>query len=409
MEKFAHFATDALHVGQEPDQWAHHEIVPPICLATTFKQPAPAQPKTFDYARGGNATRFCLEQCIASLEAAKYCKTFASGLAAISAITAILKPGDAILALSDMYGGTMRFFNQVLGKVGIKYIMADFVGKNVEEYLTPDVKMIWIESPTNPLLRIVDIKEVCAIAKKTEGLLTVVDNTFMSPYFQRPLALGASMTVHSVTKYINGHSDVIMGCVCTDSKEIFEHLNFQQLAVGAVPSPFDCYLVNRGIKTLHLRMRAHEENGFEVARFLEKHPLVESVIFPGLSSHPQHELHVKQTTGTSGMVSFYIRGSKTEAVTFLKSLKVSNNIKELYIIVKQSRFLRLLSRSEDTKVWRNTRKALMTHASVPEKIREQLGITDNLIRLSVGLEDPEDLKADLDNALKATQCFPNGI
>ncbi|KFD62402.1 hypothetical protein M514_00895 [Trichuris suis] len=319
-------------------------------------------------------------------------KTFASGLAAISAITAILRPGEAILALTDMYGGTMRFFNQVLGKVGIKCIMVDLIGKNIEEYLTPDVKMIWIESPTNPLLRIVDIEEVCTTARKTEGLLTVVDNTFMSPYFQRPLALGATMTVHSVTKYINGHSDVIMGCVCTNSKEIFDHLNFQQLAVGAVPSPFDCYLVNRGIKTLHLRMRAHEENGFEVARFLEKHPLVESVIFPGLPSHPQHELHVKQTTGTSGMVSFYIRGGQTEAVTFLKSLKI-------FALAESLGGYESLAEHP----------ALMTHASVPEKIRKQLGITDNLIRLSVGLEDPEDLKADLDNALKATQRFPNGI
>uniref|UniRef100_A0A5S6QDV4 cystathionine gamma-lyase n=1 Tax=Trichuris muris TaxID=70415 RepID=A0A5S6QDV4_TRIMR len=392
MEKFPHFATDALHVGQDPNQWAHHEIVPPICLATTFKQPAPAEPKTFDYSRAGNATRACLEQCIASLEAAKYCRTFASGLAAISAITAMLKPGDVILSSTDMYGGTMRFFNKVLAKVGIKCIMVDLVEKNIEECITPDVKMILIESPTNPLLRIVDIEKVCAVANKRNGLLTVVDNTFMSPYFQRPLSLGATMTVHSVTKYINGHSDVIMGCVCTNSKEVYEHLNFYQLAVGAVPSPFDCYLVNRGIKTLHLRMRAHEENGFEVARFLEKHPLVESVIFPGLPSHPQHELHVKQTTGTSGMVSFYLRGGKNESVAFLKNLKI-------FALAESLGGYESLAEHP----------AMMTHASVPEEIREQLGITDNLIRLSVGLEDAEDLKADLDNALNAAQRFPNGV
>ncbi|KRY38432.1 putative cystathionine gamma-lyase 2 [Trichinella spiralis] len=387
MSTFSHFATDALHVGQEPEQWAHHEVVPPICLATTFKQPAPGEPKSFDYSRAGNATRVSLELCIASLEAAKHCSTYSSGLAASAAVVSLLTVGDTVLACNDMYGGTVRFLNRIVSRAGIKCVRAilsaENIGKFIEEH---GIKLVWIESPSNPLLRITDIAAVCSEVKKFPGVYTVVDNTFMSPYFQRPLDLGADMVIHSITKYINGHSDVVMGCVCTNDKQIAEHLEFQQLAVGAVPSAFDCFLVNRGIKTLHIRMQRHYENGLAVAKFLEKHPLVTKVLYPALPSHPEYEIHQKQTKGMSGMVSFYIKGDLEASKTFLKSLQI-------FALAESLGGYESLAEHP----------ALMTHASVSKESRDELGISDNLLRLSVGLEDIEDLIADLDQALQASQ------
>ncbi|KRX27290.1 putative cystathionine gamma-lyase 2, partial [Trichinella nelsoni] len=397
MSTFSHFATDALHVGQEPEQWAHHEVVPPICLATTFKQPAPGEPKSFDYSRAGNATRVSLELCIASLEAAKHCKkvyihvfsgsTYSSGLAASAAVVSLLTVGDTVLACNDMYGGTVRFLNRIVSRAGIKCVRAilsaENIGKFIEEH---GIKLVWIESPSNPLLRITDIAAVCSEVKKFPGVYTVVDNTFMSPYFQRPLDLGADMVIHSITKYINGHSDVVMGCVCTNDKQIAEHLEFQQLAVGAVPSAFDCFLVNRGIKTLHIRMQRHYENGLAVAKFLEKHPLVTKVLYPALPSHPEYEIHQKQTKGMSGMVSFYIKGDLEASKTFLKSLQI-------FALAESLGGYESLAEHP----------ALMTHASVSKESRDELGISDNLLRLSVGLEDIEDLIADLEQALQASQ------
>ncbi|TMS35124.1 hypothetical protein L596_002587 [Steinernema carpocapsae] len=382
-QSFPGIGTLAIHVGQEPEQWDMNQVVPPISLSTTYK---PAEPKGHDYSRAGNPTRDVLEKNLGALEGAKRARVFGSGLAACSAVITYLNIGDHVVCSDDVYGGTQRLFRRVFApKNGLEFSSVDLT--NLEEFkkvLKPSTKLVWLESPSNPLLKVVDIQAVADAAREyNKDILVVVDNTFMSPVFQRPLSLGADIVLHSITKYINGHSDVVMGCVVTKNKEVDEHLFFQQLAVGAVPSAFDCYLVNRGVKTLHLRMRAHMENALAVAMFLESHSLVENVIYPELPSHPQHAIHKKQTKGMSGMVSFYLKGGLTESRKFLTSLKV-------FVLAESLGGYESLAELP----------SVMTHASVPADERAKLGITDNLIRLSVGCEDKEDIIADLDQALK---------
>uniref|UniRef100_A0A915EVX9 cystathionine gamma-lyase n=1 Tax=Ditylenchus dipsaci TaxID=166011 RepID=A0A915EVX9_9BILA len=384
---FAGFGTSAIHVGQEPEKWDMNQVVPPISVSTTYKQDRPGEPKGHDYTRGGNPTRDVLEEVLASLENALFCKTFSSGLGATMSLSNIVKTGEHIICSDDVYGGTQRFFRKVaVQQHGLQVDFVDLTNlKLLSSALKPNTKMVWFESPSNPCLKVVDIQAVVEIAKAfNKDIIVVVDNTFMTPYFQRPLALGADAVLHSLTKYINGHTDVIMGAVITNNRTIHEHLYFTQLAVGAVPSPFDSFLVNRGIKTLHLRMKCHFENGLAVAKYLEANPRVEKVLYPELPSHPQHHVHKKQSKGMSGMLSFYIKGGLEESRTFLASLKV-------FLLAESLGGLDSLAELP----------SLMTHASVPEADRAVLGITDNLIRLSVGCEDKVDLINDLEQALQA--------
>jgi cystathionine gamma-lyase len=390
---FEGFGTTAIHVGQEPEKWDMNQVVPPISLSTTYKQDRPGEPKAHDYSRAGNPSRDVLQENLAALEDGLYCRTFSSGLAASMSLANILKSGDHIICSDDVYGGTQRYFRKVsVPNHGMELSFADMTDvENVKKLLKPNTKMVWCETPSNPLLKVVDVAAIAEVVKAyNKNIWIIVDNTFMSPYFQRPLGLGADAVVHSITKYINGHSDVVMGAVITSNKELDSHLFFMQLAVGAVPSPFDCFLVNRGIKTLHLRMRTHMDNALAVAHWLEANPLVERVLYPELESHPQHAIHKKQSKGMSGMVSFYLRGGLEESRTFLSSLKV-------FILAESLGGYESLAELP----------SVMTHASVPAEDRAILGITDNLIRLSVGCEEKEDLIKDLDNALKA--AIPNGV
>jgi len=319
---------------------------------------------------------------LASLENGKFGLTFASGLAATAAVLSLLKPGDNVVAMDDLYGGTYRLFEKIYSPLGISFTYAD--GTNFVEFekaVKPETKLIWIETPTNPLLKIADIKSISAIAKNNNVLLAV-DNTFASPYFQQPLDLGADIVVHSTTKYIGGHSDVIGGAVILNNTDLYEQIKFYQNAAGAVPGPFDSWLTLRGLKTLAVRMKEHEKNALAVGTFLSIHPQVLSVNYPGLASHPQHELAKKQMKGFGGMVSFKIKGGFEEANDFMKNLKVFSLAESLGGVESLVCY-----------------PPSMTHASVPKEERERRGITDNLIRLSIGIEDIEDLLNDLQNAL----------
>jgi len=385
---YPHFATKLLHAGQEPEKWNSRAVVPPISMATTFKQDSPGVHKGYEYSRSGNPTRQCFEEAVASMEGGKYGLAFASGLGASTIMMMSLKAGDHVICMDDVYGGTNRLFSKVITKQGINFDFVDLRDVDLmEKHIKPGVtKMIWIETPTNPTMKIVDIEAVSTRAHKYEDVTVLVDNTFMSPYFQRPLMWGADIVLHSVTKYINGHSDSVMGVVVCNDEEKYELLKYLQNAAGIVPSPFDCYLANRGAKTLHVRMERHQKNAMAVAKFLEAHEMVTRVIYPGLASHPQHELIKKQCHGYSGMISFDIKGNLESAKTFLKSLKI------FYLAESLGGFESLIEHP-----------AIMTHASVDPEDRVKLGISDTFIRLSVGLEDAIDLIEDLDNALKAAQ------
>ncbi|XP_055942977.1 cystathionine gamma-lyase-like [Argiope bruennichi] len=381
------FATRAIHDGQDPQKWSHKAVIPPISLATTFQQHAPAEHSGFEYSRSGNPTRQCLEESLASLENAKYALCFASGLAATLSTTYLLKTGDHIICFDDLYGGTNRLFRTCAANMGIETSFVDMRDlKNVENAIKPNTRMVWIETPTNPTMKMVDLDGVSKILKNHPEIVYVVDNTFMSPFFQKPLDHGAHIVIHSLSKYINGHSDVVMGALATSDEELYKKMKYYQNSLGTVPSPFDCFLVNRGLKTLHLRMERHMQNGQKVAEFLEQHKAVERVLYPGLKSYPQYELAQRQCTGTSGMVSFYIKGGLTEAQKFIKSLKV-------FLLAESLGSVESLAEIP----------SLMTHASVPSDQREKLGISDNLIRLSVGVESINDLIADLDQALAVAQ------
>lgn len=378
------FATKAIHVGQDADQWKSRAVVPPISMSTTFKQFGPAQHAGFEYGRSGNPTRDVLERCLASLDNGKYGLTFSSGLGVTTTVITMLSAGDHIVAGDDLYGGTNRLLRNVAMKMNIEVDFVDCTDlAKVEAAVKPNTKLFWIETPTNPLLKVIDIEAVSEVAHKFPGVVVVVDNTFLSAYLQRPLDLGADVVMYSLTKYMNGHSDVIMGAAIMNDEALYTKLKFLQNAAGIVPSPFDCYLVNRSLKTLALRMERHKSNSLAIAKYLEKHPKVERVLHPGLPSHPQHELAKKQTFGHSGIMSFYIKGGMKESTVFLQSL-------EVFTLAESLGGYESLAEVP----------SVMTHASVPAEQRAVLGITDNLIRLSVGLEDADDLIVDLKQALE---------
>jgi cystathionine gamma-lyase len=378
-----HFSTRAIHVGQEADT-ATGATITPIYQTSTYTQEGLGGHKGFEYSRTGNPTRAALEACLASLENAEFGLAFGSGMAATSAVLSLLRPGDHIVSGDDLYGGTYRIFERVLRPMGISIAYVPARDTNAyQEAIRPETRMIWIETPTNPLLSLVDISAVAAVAAR-QGARLVVDNTFATPYLQRPLDLGAHIVVHSTTKYINGHSDVIGGAVLTSDEPAYTDIKFYQNAAGGVPSPFDSWLVLRGVKTLAVRMQKHCENALLVAEFLSKHPLVHRVYYPGLPAHPDHELAGRQMSGFGGMVSFAFDGTLADVDTFARSLRVFSLAESLGGVESLC-----------------CHPTSMTHGSIPKEERERRGITDTLLRLSVGIEDHADLIADLDHALAA--------
>lgn len=374
------FATDAIHVGQEPDP-STGAIIVPIYQTSTFVQSELGKHKGYEYARTGNPTRAALERNLACLERGRFAFAFASGMAAINAVMTLFKSGDHIIAGHNMYGGTYRLFERVLKDFGLQFSYANTSYlEQVRGALRPNTRMLFIETPTNPVMEITDIAAVARLAHE-HGVLLAVDNTFMSPYFQQPLELGADIVVHSTTKYLNGHSDGVGGAAILNDQPLAERLKFLQNAAGAVLGPFDSWLVLRGVKTLAVRMRQHNDNGLKIAKFLSQHPKVQRVHYPGLPSHPQHELAKKQMSGFGGMLSFET-GSLEKAKTVLKSVRLCSLAESLGGV--------------ETLI---SHPASMTHASVPAEDRARIGITDGLVRISAGIEDVEDLIADLEQAL----------
>jgi cystathionine beta-lyase/cystathionine gamma-synthase len=371
------FETEAVHHAQEPDE-VTGAVIPPIYATSTYAQIEPGILRQgFDYSRADNPTRRRLEQALATLEGARYGAAFASGVAATSALLTLLEPGDHVLAIDDTYGGTYRLFERVYRKYSIDFTYADLSDlKNVK--LRERTKFIWLETPTNPLMKVCDI---AGVAKRKRDALLVVDNTFASPYLQRPLERGADVVLHSMTKYLGGHSDIIGGALVLNDKDLYERLKFIQLSVGAVPSPFDCWLVHRGLKTLALRMRAHSENGLAIARTLAEHRKVRRVYYPGLEDHPNHQVAARQMSAFSGMLSFELDGDVKRFMKGLKLFTLAESLGGIESLVNHP--------------------AVMTHASIPREERLRRGISDDLIRLSVGIEHPDDLIADLIGALKA--------
>ncbi|MGH2516449.1 MAG: cystathionine gamma-synthase [Ktedonobacterales bacterium] len=375
------FATRAIHAGQPADPTTGATI-PPIYQTSTYTQAGLGDHRGFEYSRTGNPTRAALEACLAALENARFGLAFGSGMAASSAVLSMLRPGDHVLAGDDLYGGSYRLFERVLRPMGITcdYVSARDIAA-YEAALRPETKMIWAETPTNPLLSLVDI---AALARLTQarGITLVVDNTFASPALQRPLDLGADIVVHSTTKYLNGHSDVIGGAVLTSNERMYADMKFYQNAAGGVPSPFDSWLVLRGVKTLAVRMRQHNENAQRVADYLSGHPLVRTVYYPGLASHPDHALAQRQMSGFGGMVSFDFQGTREDVDAFVRRLRV-------FALAESLGGVESLC----------CHPASMTHGSIPAAERERRGVTETLLRLSVGIEDADDLLADLDQAL----------
>lgn len=375
------FETKAIHVGQSPDP-ATGAVVVPVHLTSTFAQESPGKHKGYDYSRSLNPTRKALEECAASLENAKFGLAFASGMAATNNVLNLLKAGDHIVCTDDVYGGTYRILEKVYKNYGIECTFVDTTQlQAIETAVRKSTRMLWLESPSNPLLKLVDLEGAAKIARAV-GIVSVVDNTFATPYFQLPLELGIDMVVHSSTKYLGGHSDVVGGLVATSDEEHYARLKFCQNAVGGVPGPLDAWLVLRGIKTLAVRMREHFKNALAVAKFLESHPRVSRVIYPWLPSHSQHALAKRQMSGMSGMLSFEVKGGLDAARKFLERVKVFTLAESLGGVES------LIEHP-----------GIMTHASVPPDVRALRGITDSLIRLSVGIENVEDLLEDLESAL----------
>ncbi|PQA53016.1 cystathionine gamma-synthase [Siphonobacter curvatus] len=378
------FATKAIHAGVEPDP-STGAIMTPIYQTSTYVQQAPGVHKGYEYSRTHNPTRTALQNALAALENAQHGICYASGLAATDALLKLFKPGDEIVATNDLYGGTYRIFVRVFEDFGLKFKFIDLSDPAaVETAFTEQTKMLWLETPTNPLLRILDIRSLAAQAR-SRGILTVVDNTFASPYLQNPLDLGADIVMHSVTKYLGGHSDTVMGALMLNDDELAARLRFIQNACGAVPGPQDCFLVLRGIKTLHIRMKQHCENARQVAEFLNNHPKVGKVYYPGLATHPGHALAAEQMRDFGGMLSFELKGDDyEEAVRVMSSFKVFSLGESLGGVESLC-----------------THPASMTHASIPKSEREKSGLKDTLIRLSVGIEDVEDLIEDLTQAIES--------
>ena len=377
------FSTRAIHAGQDPDP-VTGSVTVPVYLTSTYQQPGPGKEGKYVYSRTANPTRTALEECLASLEAGRHGLAFSSGMAATTTILLSLKQGDHVIAGDDIYGGTYRLFEQVLRNHGLQFTYVNPENPdNVEKAIRKNTQLVWIETPTNPLMRIVDIRQISKISKKAHALL-VVDNTFMSPYLQNPLEHGADIVVHSTTKYLGGHSDLIGGATITKNDDVQSRLKYLQNAVGAIPGPLDCYLVLRGIKTLAVRMDRHNENTRTVSEFLAKQPKVEKVNYPGLPNHPQRGIIKRQMRGNGGMLSFQLKGGFNQCKKLLESLRIFTVAESLGGVES------LIEHP-----------ASMTHASVPRERRLKLGISDNLIRVSVGIEDAEDLVQDLNRGFKA--------
>jgi cystathionine gamma-lyase len=385
VKKHRGFGTKAIHSGQEPDPISGGVSVA-INLSTTYAQKFPGEPfGHFDYARCGHPTREAFEKALAAVEHGKYGMAFSSGCATTTTIIQTFTvSGDHVVACDDVYGGTQRYMRQISQeRNGVEYTFVDMTDvKKVEEAVKSNTKLIWIETPTNPTLKVCDIEAICKFAK-SKGIITVVDNTFPSPYLQSPLLLGADISVNSVTKYIGGHSDVVMGVLVTNDLAMRDKLFFTSKTVGGTPGPFDCYLALRGLKTLKVRMEAHCKSAQIIAEYLEKHPQVEKIVYPGLPSHPQHEVAKKQMRGFGGMITFFLKGGIEESRKFLAAMKTMTLAESLGGVESLIEC-----------------PAVMTHFSVPPEIRKQLGISDNLIRVSVGLEDVEDLVHDLKQAFE---------
>lgn len=386
MADSTHLETLAIHAGQSPDPTSG-AVMTPIVLASTFAQDGPGKHKGFEYARTGNPTRNTLERCLAALEGADHGVCFSSGCAAMTTLLHTLRPGDHIVASDDVYGGSFRILDKVFRPLGIETTQVDMTDvAAVEAAMTPATKMLWVETPTNPMLKLIDIAAVAAVGK-AGGATVVVDNTFATPMLQRPLSLGADVVMHSTTKYLNGHSDVVGGVVMTSDAALAERLRFLQNAIGAIPGPFDCYLVLRGLKTLPVRMERHCKSAASIAAWLEAQPGVERVIYPGLASHPQKALADRQMAAPGGMISFVVAGGLPAASALLATVKV-------FVCAESLGGVESLIEHP----------AIMTHGSVPPEARAALGIDDGLIRISVGLEAEADLKADLEAALAAARA-----
>ena len=378
------FGTKAIHAGQEPDPTTG-AIMTPIYQTSTYVQESPGVHKGYAYARGKNPTRVALERCLAELENAKHGLCFSSGMGAADAIIKLLVPGDEVIATDDLYGGSYRMFTKVFAKYGIVFHFVDMHDFDaLERTVNAKTKMLWVETPTNPMMKIIDIERCVEFAKK-HNLISVIDNTFASPYLQNPLDMNADIVMHSATKYLNGHSDVVMGALCTNDDNLYEQLAFIANSCGASPGPQDSFLVLRGLKTLHVRMERHCANGVVVANFLANHPKVEKVYWPGFPSHPNHEVAKKQMRDFGGMISFSLKGDRFEDASTL-----AQNVHVFSLAESLGGVESLLGHP-----------ASMTHASIPKAEREKSGITDSLLRLSVGIEDAEDLIEDLTNALNA--------
>ncbi|WP_222982149.1 cystathionine gamma-synthase [Flagellimonas meishanensis] len=381
-KKDLRFNSKTIHGGQHPDK-AYGAVMPPIYQTSTYAQTTPGGHQGYEYSRSGNPTRTALENALASIENGNYGLAFASGLSAMDAVIKLLEPGDEVISTNDLYGGSYRLFRRVFEKYGIKF---HFVGMQdinaVAEKINNKTKLLWLETPTNPMMNVVDLEAASQLAKK-HNLLLAVDNTFATPYLQQPLDFGADIVMHSATKYLGGHSDVVVGALVVKDKELAEKLYFIQNASGAVCGPMDSFLTLRGIKTLHVRMQRHCENGEAIANYLAKHPKIEKVYWPGFKSHPNHEVARKQMKGFGGMISFIPKGSSFEdAVKIVEKLQVFTLAESLGGVESLA-----------------GHPASMTHASIPKEEREKSGVVDGLIRLSVGIEDVDDLIADLEQAI----------
>ncbi|WP_258150472.1 MULTISPECIES: cystathionine gamma-synthase [Nonlabens] len=378
------FNTKAIHGGQKNIDPAYNAVMPPIYQTTSYKQSSPGKNKGYAYSRSANPTRTALENAIASIENAQYGITFGSGMAAIDAVLKLLKPGDEVISTSDLYGGSYRLFTQIFEQLGVKFKFVDMKDAHlIEEHITSATKMIWVETPTNPTMSIIDIRAIATLTESRD-ILVVVDNTFATPYLQNPIELGAHIVMHSATKYLGGHSDVVLGALVVDDEILAKKLYFIQNASGAIPGPQDCFLVLRGIKTLHVRMQRHCENAAQIANFLQSHSKVDKVYWPGLKSHPNHEIASSQMRDFGGMISFSTKNdTKESALSILENL-------HLFTLAESLGGIESLAGHPVT----------MTHGSIPKEEREKTGVVDSLIRLSIGIEDVEDLIKDLEQALE---------
>ncbi|MGB5386810.1 MAG: cystathionine gamma-synthase [Eudoraea sp.] len=381
-EKDLRFNSKVIHGGQKPDK-AYGAVMPPIYQTSTYAQSSPGEHMGYEYSRSANPTRSALENALASIENGKFGLAFASGLAAMDAVIKLLGPGDEVISTNDLYGGSYRLFRQIFEKYGIKF---HFIGmqevSEIAAYINSNTKLIWVETPTNPMMNVIDIKAVSELAKSNK-LLMAVDNTFATPYLQQPLDLGADIVMHSATKYLGGHSDVVVGALVVKDEVLAEKLYFIQNASGAICGPMDSFLVLRGIKTLHVRMQRHCENGKHIAEYLLAHPKIEKVYWPGFKDHPNHEVATKQMKAYGGMISFVPKGSSfKDAIAIVEKLKVFTLAESLGGVESLA-----------------GHPASMTHASIPKKEREKSGVVDSLIRLSVGIEDAQDLISDLKQAI----------